>query len=100
TLHLLRPLPTGMRARRQRLAIEAFMIALAADAPPAIVECPRARNSVWAAGWAAPLRSCDSRRNNQAFHVGFSAVVKILEQFIGYTNATKLLELTLAASVN
>src|SRR5262245_19627031 len=28
-----------MRARYQRLAIEAFMIALAADAPPAIIEC-------------------------------------------------------------
>src|SRR5262249_50455746 len=28
-----------MRARYQRLAIEAFMIALAAHAPPAIIEC-------------------------------------------------------------
>jgi hypothetical protein len=36
---LLRPLPPVVRARCQRLAIEAFMIALAADAPPAIVEC-------------------------------------------------------------
>jgi hypothetical protein len=32
------------------------------------------------------------RRNNQAFHLDFSAVVKIsvLAQFIGYTNATRM----------
>ena len=38
-LHLLRPLPTGVRARCQGLAIEVFMIALATGTPPAIIEC-------------------------------------------------------------
>src|SRR5262249_13133370 len=45
-LPLLRPLPTGVRARCQEIAIQAFMIALAADAPRAIIECrERARVS-------------------------------------------------------
>jgi hypothetical protein len=34
-----------MHARCQRLAIEAFMIALASDAPPAIVECREHANA-------------------------------------------------------